>query len=169
MDEFGPVESVIRRTDKGQKFKGSCFIVFKDLELAKKFVELESVKYKETELVRKMQNDYYSDKRKENEERKRLQKEKKEAIVKENAQKIEFPSGAILHFSGIPEGHEYTREELKEKMNESSGFEVVYIDFNKGDLEGYARFGKENNAVDFFKTLTDGELEVGKLKCFILI
>lgn len=169
MDEFGPVESVIRRTDKGQKFKGSCFIVFKDLELAKKFVELESVKYKDTELVRKMQNDYYSDKRKENEERKRLQKEKKEAIVKENAQKIEFPSGAILHFSGIPEGHEYTREELKEKMNESSGFEVVYIDFNKGDLEGYARFGKENNAVDFFKTLTDGELEVGKLKCFILI
>jgi len=164
METLGPIDSVIRRTTKDHKFKGSCFVVFKDLDSAKKFVELESVKYKDFELNKKMQNDYHADKKKEIEERKRIQKEKKEAIVKESAEKIEFPSGAILYFSGIPEGKDFTREELKEKLKEVSKMEVIYIDFNKGDLEGYARFGKENNAVDFFETLSEGEFELGDIK-----
>ncbi|CAG9767538.1 unnamed protein product [Ceutorhynchus assimilis] len=164
LEEYGPPESVIRRVDRSHKFKGSCFIVFKDIEGAKKFVELESVKYKDIELIRKMQQDYHDGKKKEIEERKKAQKEKKEAVVKENAQKIEFPNGAIVHFTGITEGQEILREEIKEKLKEASGFDVSYIDFNKGDLEGYVRFAKENNAIDFFKTLTDGLFEIGEIK-----
>lgn len=163
METFGLIESVIRRT-MDHKFKGSCFIVFKDIESAKKFVELESVKYKDVELIRKMQADYHADKKKEIDERKKLKEEKKQAIVKESAEKIDFPSGAVLHFQGIPEGQDITREEIKEKLKEASKMEVVYIDYNKGDTEGYARFSKENNAVDFFKTLTDGEFEWGEHK-----
>nr|AEE62098.1 unknown [Dendroctonus ponderosae] len=165
MDQYGPIESVIRRThSKEHQFKGSCFIVFKTIELAKKFVELDGVKFKDLDLIRKMQNDYFADKKKKYEERKKLQKEKQNAVLKESAEKIEFPNGAILHFSGIPEGQQLTREEIKEKITEASGFDVVYIDFNKGDLEGYVRFAKENNAAEFFKTLTEGELQIGENK-----
>ncbi|XP_050306863.1 la protein homolog [Anthonomus grandis grandis] len=164
MEEYGPAESVIRRTDSNHKFKGSCFIVFKDVETAKKFVELESVKFKDNELLRKMQQDYHSDKKKEIEDRKKQNKEKKQALVNEQAQKIQFPNGAVVQFTGIAEGKNLTREEIKEKLKEVSGFEVVYIDFNKGDTEGYARFSKENNAVDFVKKLTDGEVEVAESK-----
>lgn len=162
MDQHGPIESVIRRTEKDHKFKGSCFIVFKNVELAKAFVALENVKYKETDLIRKMQTDYYADKKKEIEEKKKKQAEKKQAIVKETAEKIEFPDGAIIYFSDIPEGESVTREELKEKISDKSGFEVVYVDYNKGDKEGYIRFAKENNAVDFVKTLEEGVFELGK-------
>ncbi|XP_060518051.1 la protein homolog [Cylas formicarius] len=164
LEPFGPIESVIRRTTKDHKFKGSCFIVFKDLENAKKFVELESVKYKDTELLRKMQNDYHADKKKEIEERKKQKKEKKEALIGENAEKIEFPVGAIIHFKGISEGQSFTREEIKEKLGGASDLEVVYVDFNKGDTEGYARFAKENNAIEFLKALNEGELELGESK-----
>ncbi|KAL1491027.1 hypothetical protein ABEB36_011685 [Hypothenemus hampei] len=164
MDQYGPVESVIRRTEKENKFKGSCFIVFKTQELAKQFVELDTVKYKDIALLRKMQIDYYADKKKDIEERKQAKKDKKEALIKETAQKIELPNGAILQFSGLPEGQQLTREEIKEKIRESGDFEVVYVDYNKGDLDGYVRFAKENNAVDFFKTLTDGELVIGEHK-----
>ncbi|XP_066260528.1 la protein homolog [Euwallacea similis] len=170
MDDQGPIDSVIRRTGKDHKFKGSCFIVFKTIELAKKFVDLKDLKYKDNELVKKMQTDYYANKKKEIEEKKKAQAEKKQAILKENAQKIEFPSGAILHFSGIPEGQQVTREEIKEKVGEESGFEVVYVDYSKGDQEGYIRFSKENNAVDFFKTLQEPVFDLGehKLKLKVL-
>lgn len=162
LEPYGPIESVIRRTTKDLKFKGSCFIVFKTLEAAKKFVELTEVKYKDTALEKKMQNDYYNDKKKAIEERKKQQKEKKQASVQEDAGKLQFPLGATVHFTGINEGQQLTREEIKEKIKDTSdSVEVTYIDFDKGDLEGHIRFSKENSAVDFVKSLTDSELEIG--------
>ncbi|KAF7269943.1 hypothetical protein GWI33_017034 [Rhynchophorus ferrugineus] len=147
LEPYGPVESVIRRTTKDHKFKGSCFIVFKTLEAAKKF------------------NDYYNDKKKVIEERKKQQKDRKQASVEEDAGKLEFPLGATVHFTGISEGQELTREEIKEKIKDTNdSIEVTYIDFNKGDLEGHIRFSKENNAIDFVKSLTDSEIEIGDIK-----
>ncbi|XP_076270812.1 la autoantigen-like [Rhynchophorus ferrugineus] len=165
LEPYGPVESVIRRTTKDHKFKGSCFIVFKTLEAAKKFVELAELKYKDTLLEKKLQNDYYNDKKKVIEERKKQQKDRKQASVEEDAGKLEFPLGATVHFTGISEGQELTREEIKEKIKDTNdSIEVTYIDFNKGDLEGHIRFSKENNAVDFVKSLTDSEIEIGDIK-----
>jgi hypothetical protein len=40
---------------KCMKFKGSVFVVFKTEELAKTFMELESVKFNETEVIKKWQ------------------------------------------------------------------------------------------------------------------
>jgi hypothetical protein len=40
---------------KCMKFKGSVFVVFKTEELAKAFMELESVKFNETEVIKKWQ------------------------------------------------------------------------------------------------------------------
>lgn len=167
MEDYGPFESVNRRSTTNHKFKGSCFIIFKDEETCKKFVELESVKYKDTELIRKFQEVYFADKKKEIEERRNSKKEKKDK--KENAddkqqKPIEYPKGATLYFSGLEEGQTLTREEIKEKIKEIGDVDVSFIEFNKGDLEGYVRFPEENNAVEFHKKLTDGELEVEKFK-----
>lgn len=164
MEPYGPVESVNRRATKDHKFKGSCFIIFKDEETCKKFIELESVKYKETELIRKFQEVYFADKKKEIEERKRSKKEKKDKADDRQQKPIEYPKGAIIHFSGLEEGQTLTREEIKEKIKEIGDVDVPYVDFTKGDLEGYVRFPEENSAVEFHKKLTDGEMEVEKFK-----
>ncbi|KAG5876673.1 hypothetical protein JTB14_023428 [Gonioctena quinquepunctata] len=164
LEPYGPFESCSRRGTPDHKFKGSCFIVFKDVETCKKFVEAEDVKYKDVELIRKFQQDYWDDKKKEMDERKKAKKEKKGKIEEKPEKKLEFPKGAVVHFSGIEEGQTLTREEMKDKIKEAGDVEVAYIDFNKGDLEGYARFPGENNAVEFVKKLTDGELIADKLK-----
>ncbi|KAJ8983782.1 hypothetical protein NQ317_000342 [Molorchus minor] len=139
LEPYGPIEACIRRSTKDHKFKGSCFIIFKDVETCKKFVELES----------KLRNE------------KNAKKEKKEK-GKAEEKPIEFPKGASIHFSGLEEGQTLTREELKEKIKEVGGIDVAYIDFNKGDLEGVMRFPEENNA------MTNSKSKPFKLKCRLL-
>lgn len=164
VEPFGPVESVNRRATKDHKFKGSCFIIFKDEETCKKFVELESLKYKDIELVKKFQEVYFADKKKEIEERKKFKKEKKEKTDDKPQKPIEYPKGAILHFSGLQDGQTLTREEIKEKIKELGDINVPFVDFTKGDVEGYVRFPEENSAIEFYKKLTDGEMEIEKFK-----
>lgn len=164
METYGPFESVNRRCTKDHKFKGSCFIIFKDEDTCKKFVELETVKYKDTELIRKFQEVYLTDKKKEIEERKKSKKEKKDKADDKPQKPIEYPKGAVLHFTGLEEGQTLTREEIKEKIKEIADIDVPFVDFTKGDLEGYVRFPEENSAVEFHKKLTDGEMEVESFK-----
>lgn len=40
--------------DKNFKFKGSIFVQFETLDAAKAFMNVESVKYEDTELIRKL-------------------------------------------------------------------------------------------------------------------
>ncbi|XP_072401294.1 la protein homolog [Diabrotica undecimpunctata] len=160
LEPHGPVESCSRRSTKDHKFKGSCFIIFKDVETCKKFVEQESVKYGETELIRKFQKVYFDDKKKEIQDRKD-QKAAHRASEKSGTP-LQFPKGAVIHFSGIEEGVTVSREELKEKVKEVGKIEVKFVDFDQGDLEGYLRFAQENEAVEFFKTVDNATLEIGK-------
>ncbi|KAK9869863.1 hypothetical protein WA026_003588 [Henosepilachna vigintioctopunctata] len=171
LEPYGPIESCIRRTLKKDSeviFKGSCFIIFKDIDTCKKFIEAEEIKYKEVSLIRKWQEDYYASKKAELDELKKSRKEKKFAKQQEahdkEKQHIDIPKGTILFFDGIEEGKTITREEIKDKINEIEGVEIAFIDFNKGDTEGYLRLSKENSAPEFFKKLTDGELAVGEVK-----
>lgn len=170
LEPYGPVDSCYRRTyiDKITKqhlFKGSCFIIFKDLETCKKFVEAESIKFKDTELIRKFKNDYFEEKKKEIQERQKKNKKQKRDPLPTNAvEESTFPKGAILHFSGLKENQNVSREEIKEQLKKIDDVEISYIDYNKGDTEGHIRFSKENAAVELFKKLTDGEMEVGDAK-----
>jgi len=172
LEPHGPVISCAKRTyldkaTKEQNFKGSCFIVFKDLENCKKFIEAESIKYKDTELVRKWQTAYIDEKRQEIQDRKnkRKKKKKEDRGKVEEPPKLTFPKGAILHFTGITDEQVLTREEIKNKVAEINESEPAYIDYNKGDKEGYVRMPKENGAVEFCKKLTDdGLVEVGDAK-----
>ncbi len=54
-------------------------MTFRDLESCKKFVEAESVLYKDVPLIRKYQKDYLEEKEKEFEERKKMRGEKGKA------------------------------------------------------------------------------------------
>lgn len=146
-------------------FKGSCFIIFKDAETCKKFVEAESIKYKDTELIRKFKNDYFEGKKKEiQEKRKNNKKQKDEPTPANKIEESSFPKGAVLYFTGLSENQTISREEIKEQLKKIDDSEIAYIDFNKGDTEGYIRFTAGNVAAEVFKKLPDGELEVGETK-----
>lgn len=169
VEQHGPIDSCVKRTylDKATKehhFKGSCFIVFKNADDCKKFIEAESVKYKDQELLRKWQKDYIEEKKQELHARKSDKKKKKEEKEKTEESTITFPRGAILYFSGIPDDHVLTREEIKAKIVDINETEPSYIDYKKEDKEGYIRMPEENGAVEFHKKLTDGMLEIGDVK-----
>lgn len=167
---YGPVESVQMRSyvhepTKEHKFKGSCFIIFKDAETCKKFVEAEDIKYKEKDLIRKMQLDYFADKKEEFANRRSKKEKKKEeadAKQKKEANKFEIQKGVALHFKGIKEGQSLTREDIKDKIKELTEMETAFLDFNKGDLEGHIRMRNENDGHALHKKL-DGKLEIGEV------
>lgn len=169
-EDHGPVESCVRRTyqdaaTKEHKFKGSCFIIFKDVELCKKFVDADSIKYKDVELIRKWQENYLKEKKEEFENRKGARKQKQEAKAAKAKEenKIDIPKGTILHFTGIAEEQTVTREEIKEKIIERCEMEPAFLDYKKGDTEGYVRMRNENDAIELHKKLTDGKLEIGEI------
>lgn len=169
LEPYGPVESVARRTSidkitKKHMFKGSCFIIFKDIETCKKFVEAESIKYKDTELLRKFKNDYFEGKKKEIQERRNKGKKEKKEAPSNKPSKPSLPKGATLYFSGLTEKQSISREEIKEQLKKIDSTEIAFVDFSKGDTEGYIRFAKENTASEVFKKLNDGVLEVGETK-----
>lgn len=139
------------------------------METGKKFIEAESVKYKDVELIRKWKNDYMEMKRQQIADRKKTKERKHEPAIEEKKQ-LNFPKGAVLHFSGIKEDQKISREDIKEKLKEIGDIDKLYIDFCRGDTDGHVRFATENAAVECLKKLTDGELEIGeiKLKCKVL-
>lgn len=174
LETHGPIEAVMRRTyldkiSKERKFKGSCFIIFKDIELCKKFVEADSIEYKDTELIRKWQADYIEEKRNEIDNRKKNKQSKQKANVVAEQKKPSFPKGAVLHFTGIKDDQMLTWEEIKEKVKEVADIDASYIDFRKGDLEGYIRLPAENSAVEFHKKLTDSKLTIGNIDLVVKV
>lgn len=167
--QYGPYETVLMRhyfdkESKKQGFKGSVLVVFPTVEKAKEFKELDDVKYKNTYLLRKWHEDYVEEKKKEIEERKarkeaRKKKEEKEdnENKEEEAAEIEIPKGTFLYFSGLKEGSEAAREDIKESLGEFAD-QCAWIDFSRGMTKGYIRFKEE----DFNKQVME-KLE-GKLK-----
>lgn len=123
LESHGPIESCNKRSymnkaTKQQVFKGSCFITFKNLDDCKKFVEAESIKYKETELIRKFKERYIEGKREEVRELRNARKKDKEAakVAAVESTKLALPKGASLAFSGVAEGQVLTREEIRDKV-----------------------------------------------------
>lgn len=144
---YGPLENILMRKYKDQvtktfKFKGSVFATFANKEKAKEFLDIESVKFNETELIRKWQLDYIEEKKKELLENK-LKRSNKKAAAKENdLQKESLPKGATIHLKGDFK-KTMTREDIKSKFSEI-GYETAFIAFNRGDEEAYVRLQEEN-------------------------
>ncbi|KZC11665.1 PREDICTED: la protein homolog [Dufourea novaeangliae] len=166
-NDFEPYENIIMRKysdkDKKLQFKGSIFVQFKTLEDAKAFIARESVKYGDTELIRKWSADYSVEKAKEKEERKQKRSETKakknntgkekddDESGEENENEKEssaLPKGCVIHFSDVPE--KCTREDIKERLSELQA-SIAFVDFKMGDKEGWVRLQGENSA----KTVVD--------------
>lgn len=64
---------------------------------------------------------------------------------KEDVKNDGFPKNAVLHLSGCPS--DLTRELIKEKMEEFDA-SVAFVDYNKGDTEGWVRLQDEGKALE---------------------
>lgn len=186
-EAYGPVENIVMRKfqdkDKKLQFKGSIFVQFKTLDLAKSFMDKESIKYNETDLIRIWSSDYYILKTKEKEERRQKKAEKtgkkgdkevEEAEGDDDAEDGEkekeekgLPKGSVIHLSGLSE--ETTREDIKERLGALEG-RVAFVDFKKGDAEGWARLQGDEAAAPVFEKMEDGKLLIGgkEVTCRVL-
>ncbi|XP_043273377.1 la protein homolog [Venturia canescens] len=169
---YEPFENIIMRKfldkEKKLKFKGSIFVQFKTLEGAKAFMARESVKYGDTELIRKYSEDYALEKAKEKEERKLKKGEKKEKETNENDHdseggadetngKFELPKGSLVHFTGTSANTR--REAIKKSLMELGG-EVAYIDYEMGKSEGWVRLQDANSGKALVEKMNDGKLTI---------
>ncbi|XP_065346107.1 la protein homolog isoform X1 [Cloeon dipterum] len=165
--QFGECETVLMRQYKDKtskvkkmKFKGSLFVVFKTEELAKKFMELESVKFKETELIRQWQTAFLEEKSKERQEKMsstnkpRRDNDGKDINVRESGD-VELPKNSVLSVKEIP--GDVTREDLKSAItNASEDVKVAFINFSKGDTEATIRLVGEGSASKLIEALGEG-------------
>lgn len=147
------------KATKEYHFKGSIFVIFKDIDTCKKFIEAEEIKYNDKPLIRKWQADYLEEKKKEREERNSKRKNKKDKQTENDEPKHKFPKGTILFMEGFTKD-DTSREAIKSKVNEIVGKEPAFVTFEKGQKEGYIRFSDENGAVDFASKLTDNKVEI---------
>lgn len=184
-EPYGPFENIIMRKyqdkDKKLHFKGSIFVQFKSLDVAKAFIEKDSVKYGETELIRKWSADYSVEKAKEKEERRQNKSEKKakknddekdkdkaeDEGENDEAEDNGLPKGSVIHLSGIAE--ESTREDIKERLGELNA-SIAFVDYKKGDKEGWIRLQGEDAAGPIIEKMEDNKISInGKdVTCRIL-
>ncbi|XP_055593092.1 la protein homolog [Uranotaenia lowii] len=156
-EPFEKVTNVVMRKyhDKATKkylFKGSVFVTFATKEQCAAFLAKEKLDYQGKELIRKMQDDYFEEKKN---ERKRKDKKKQE----EKLDIDHLPKGASVHMEGF--GKETSRETIKEtilKLDES--LEVAFIDYQKTDEKGVVRFANTDAGKKFVEKLTDNKIKI---------
>ncbi|CAH3133780.1 unnamed protein product [Pocillopora meandrina] len=158
------------RKDLERAFKGSVFVEFSTVDEAKAFTSLESVKYNDEELIKMMKGDYYKKKERENphkkEENKRKAeknddaketKEESKEDAEEKEEALKYDSGCVLHFKNV--GEQTSREDLKSLFGEHE--DIAWVDFTRGETEGFIRFSKEGGAqraIDALKEANDGKI-----------
>ncbi|XP_054272887.1 la protein homolog [Macrosteles quadrilineatus] len=164
-EEFGPTDDVVLRfwqdkATKTWKFKGSVFVKFPSREAASAFLAREDVKYGDEVLIKMFQEEYIEQKRKERlelKEQKMLKRKRPESEMEDKADEKGLPKNATLHMTKIPEG--LVRETVKEQL-EGLGISVAFIDYNKGDSEGWIRLFEEGSAEKVMKECEDGILKL---------
>ncbi|XP_058808468.1 la protein homolog [Phymastichus coffea] len=166
-ESIDTIENIImRKFKKGKEhlFKGSIFLQFKTLDNAKEFMNQETIKYKETELMKMWSKDYLAMKEKEKEElrlkklNKQLDNDAKASKKNKSQNKIELPKGCVLQLKNLDK---VDREAVKQKFTELEA-EVSFVDFKAGDSEGFIRLQKENAAVEFLKKLKENMVTIGE-------
>lgn len=68
------------------------------------------------------------------------------------------PKGTFLHFTGVTEGSEVTREDLKEALGEAQE-QCAWVDYSRGMTQGYLRFKEPESNKTIMEKL-DGKLKV---------
>lgn len=175
-ENYGNIENVYMRRDFYKNtFKGSVFTTFKNKEEAQKFIDESDTKFNDQPLELKLFKDDYFKKKQEERKKKPVKENKekpandsnstsepKEGEIKETDEeraKRQMTQNAILHFKGL--NPETTVTEMKDFFNEFG--EVGYVDFEKGDTEGYLRMKEPNSAgptLEKLKAANDGKIVV---------
>lgn len=66
-----------------------------------------------------------------------------------------MPKGSVIHLSGLSE--ETTREDIKERLGALKG-NVAFINFNKGNAEGWVRLKGDEAAAPIFEKMDGGKV-----------
>jgi len=164
-----------------RSFKGSIIVELSTLEEAQKFLKNE-IKIGDTVLEVLRRDDYYAKKHEkrhaggkrrnnddDNNYGKRTKKEgdgeDDEENKEENKEETEpQKSGCVLHFKGC--STETSREDLKELFGEHE--QIEWVDFSKGDTQGYVRFvneGGAKKALDAVKAANEDRLVIKEKEC----
>lgn len=178
---YKPFEGIIMRKyldnkDKVLKFKGSIYVLFKTVDDAKAFMEIESIKYEDTELIRKWSADYSIEKKAEKGEQRKKKDKLKNKVTRdeeetdqtsEEANSYKLPKGSVIYFSGVP--NTCTRENIKACLDQYDA-DIAYIDFQRGLTEGWVRLQGENAAKPLIEKTNGGKLLIGdtEVTCKIL-
>jgi len=182
-NQYENVVHVNRRTwvdhkDGSRNFKGSVFVTFKDKESAEKFMALESVKSpQDEELIKKWQSEYFEEKAKEMEE-KRAKKnadrrskggagedKNDNAEDKDKEEEITLPKGAVVFMKGFK--NDTMREDIKGVLKaefDVSNDTIAFVDFEKGQTEGYIRMMEADAGVNLVKKMKEKLTDDTKLK-----
>jgi lupus La protein len=149
------VNVVMRRVKASKAFKGSIFATFKTKEDAENFVKNEDTqKYKDIELTRMMQNDYWAKKIAETKELKAAEKALKQQKKFESRKKEEnahsathFLKGQVMHVNGLPTEGDIDIKLLKDFFSKYAP--VAYAVYEPGSSEASLRFqSAEENAAN---------------------
>ncbi|KAL3856119.1 hypothetical protein ACJMK2_015312 [Sinanodonta woodiana] len=170
----GNVEGLLMRRDMKKKFKGSVFITFKKNEDTEKFVKAETVKFEDTELIKKLKKDYYAEKDEQKKQRKMEHQKKKQEVDKKKEQdakekiKSQLIEGAVLHLKGLKK--ETQRDDIKNFFQDHGN--VAWVNFNRGDEEAKVRFSEKNAAKEILEKVknADGKIVLNdaELECRVL-
>jgi len=166
---YGGIENVFMRRDFYKNiFKGSVFTTFRSKEDAQKFIDETETKYCDKPLEAKhFKEDYF--KKKQEERKRKPVKEKKEKDQKESNDaeeekdnheretdeeraKRQMTQNAILFFKGA--NPETTVTDMKDFFNDFG--DVGYVDYEKGQTEGYLRMKEPNSAAPTLEKLKEG-------------
>jgi lupus La protein len=158
------VEGIQMRRMINKKFKGSVFATFMTKEGCEKFLQLDTLKYGETDLLRETKEGYLKRKVEERaqfKEEKRKRKEGQEQNkdgddVKDENAAPDFEKGSVLRMTGCND--KTTREDIRE-LFEKFGI-VGWIDFGRGDTDAWVRFDSPvaQEALDKARKESDGKI-----------
>ncbi|CAO1372538.1 unnamed protein product [Diamesa tonsa] len=144
--------------DKKYLSKGSVFVTFETREQCEEFVKKPRVQFEEKDLIRLLQTDYFELKKQERQ--KKDKNKKKSAKVEAPEPDVVLPKGSVVHFAGVKD-ELLAREDIKSKISEiESSLEIAFVNFNKGESEGFIRFTKENDAQKIVDKLADSKMTV---------
>jgi len=172
-EPYKPFETIVMRKyqdkEKCFKFKGSVFVQFETLDGAKAFMTVESIKYGDTELIKKWAADYNVEKAQEKEERRKKKDKTKKSTTEQKeteGEEVEqisagtdhkLPKGSIIYFSGVSKT--CTREDVKECL-EKFDADIAFIDFQRGNTEGWVRLQGENAAKPVLEKTDEGKVVI---------
>eukprot|EP00055_Hartaetosiga_balthica_P018779 m.135348 g.135348 ORF g.135348 m.135348 type:complete len:340 (+) comp9930_c0_seq1:101-1120(+) len=155
---FKTVHIQIRKNMKTKENKPSAFVEFDTEEEANKAADSKfELDGKQMEVYTKQ--DYFemknAEKRAKSQEKKKEQDESKSRMERE-AMSATIDKGCVVKFSGTAE--ECSREDLKAAFDEFG--DIAWVDFSRGEPNGYIRYRQEGCAEKAVAALTESKKEV---------